>query len=248
MSLMAFSIEHVRPPRPLRFAASDPEWEMGQSTRHLNLCTYLREMLGRVAVGSSIGCDQFVYWDASDDTKKCAPDAFVKLGVAQVSFESWKTWEKGTPELCVEIVSPSDAEKLSQTEKLARFHAMGVREVVFFDPDAPAGRRLRAWDWIDGDLVERVIRGDTTPCVTLRRWFHVGAVDAEPIGLFLAEDEAASRRIPTHLQLAAAEAEARQAEAAARRVEAEARQAEAAALRAAEARIVELEAELRKRG
>lgn len=199
---------------------------MGQSTRHLNLCTYLREMLGRVALSSTVGCDQFVYWDASDDTKKCAPDAFVKLGVAQTSFESWKTWEKGTPELCVEIVSASDAEKLTQSEKLARFHAMGVREVVFFDPDGAPGKRLRAWDWVDGDLVERVVREDRSPCVTLGLWFHVGGVDAEPVALFLAEDAGALRPVPTHLQLAHAEAEAR---------------------RAADARVAELEEELRKR-
>ncbi|MBL0196751.1 MAG: hypothetical protein IPQ09_21510 [Myxococcales bacterium] len=35
----------------------------------------------------------------------------MKLGVPGESITSWKTWQKGAPELCVEILSPSDTEE-----------------------------------------------------------------------------------------------------------------------------------------
>ena len=193
---------------------------MGQTSSHLNLCAALREMLLRVVGPSStVGTDHFVYWDAANATTKCAPDAFVKLGVPHAPIDSWKTWETGTPELCIEIVSPIDAEVLTRDEKLERFHAMGVREVVFFDRMAAPGTRLRMWDRVDGDLVERVVHGDCSPCLTLGLVFQVDAVDDEPVGLRLTG--ASGARIPTNRE----------------------------AQRTAEARVAELEAELaRARG
>ena len=71
--------------------------------------------------GHSVGSDQFVYFDASDARRCLAPDAFSKRGVPFDLFESWKTWERGVPELCVEILSVSDTqEKLAFREKLER--------------------------------------------------------------------------------------------------------------------------------
>ncbi len=192
MANMSFSIEHVRPPRPLQFASTDPEWDMGQSTRHLKLCVFLWDVLRRI-VGreGTVGADNFVYFDGANDGRKCAPDAFVKLRVPDHDFDAWKTWEKGTPELCVEILSPSDTkEPLPLAEKLSRFHSMGVREVVCLDVDAPEGSRLRAWDRIEGDLVERVVHRERTPCLTLGRWFVVAPLGDQPVALAVAEDEA----------------------------------------------------------
>jgi len=168
-------IRYVRPVRPLDFPASDPEWDMGESKRHQLLCDLLKQVLA-VAAGASasIGSDQFIYFDASNPKRKCAPDAFVKLDVPDELFPTWRTWEKGTPELCVEILSPSDTdEKLTLDEKLARFHTMGVAEVVAFDVEAVPGRRIRAWDLVEGDLVERVVENESTPCRTLGLWFVI---------------------------------------------------------------------------
>jgi hypothetical protein len=39
--------------------------------------------------------------------------------------------------------------------------------VVRFDCDASEGARLRVWDRVEGDLVERVVEGDRTPCTVL---------------------------------------------------------------------------------
>ncbi len=218
---MPSSIQHLRPPRPLRFAASDPEWFMGQSTRHFKLCVYLWQMLRRAATPAhTVGADNFVYFDGADESRKCAPDAFVKLGVHDHDFPSWKTWELGTPELCIEILSPSETKEfLPLAEKLARYHSMGVREVVCLDVEAPPGARLRAWDRVEGDLVERRIAAERTPCLSLGLWFHVGAVGDQPVALFLATDEAASNRVPLDADVVAAK----------------------------DARIAELEARLRER-
>ena len=64
----------------------------------------------------SVGCDQFVYLDASDPRRCLAPDGFVKLGAPQEMFASWRVWEKGAPELCIEVLSPSDQEPITFAE------------------------------------------------------------------------------------------------------------------------------------
>ncbi len=190
-------VTYVRAIRPLHFPDSDPEWEMSESHRHKRLCELLYQVLAAVVPGehASIGADQFVYFDPLDPRKKCAPDGFVKLGVPGESIRSWKTWQKGAPELCVEIVSPSDTdEKLTLPEKLERFAAMGVLEVVTFDADAKVGERIRAWESVKGDLVERVVQSERTYSVVLGKWFVVAP--------YLAEGRPALQRLDAALRLA----------------------------------------------
>ncbi len=166
----ALKLAHVRPVRPADFPSAEP-WEehLGQSQRHLELCFLLFALLKRlVAPEHSCGSDQFVYWNARTNRRQLAPDGFVKLGVAHEAFNSWKTWEKGIPELAVEILSPSDTpERWTFEEKLERYHELGVRELVCFNMDGHVGERLRVWDLIEGDLVERIVEGESTPCLTL---------------------------------------------------------------------------------
>jgi Uma2 family endonuclease len=50
-------------------------------------------------------------WYAASRRRCLAPDGFVKLGVPRDVLDSWKTWERGVPELCVEILSPSDSKE-----------------------------------------------------------------------------------------------------------------------------------------
>jgi len=190
-------LPHVRPVKPLLFPASDPEWEMGQSVMHKLLCDLLYHVL-RGAVGDehTVGCDNFVYFRTTDPSRKCAPDAFVKLDVKHGFFDSWKIWERhrGTPELCVEILSPSDTkEKLTWEEKIERYLDLGTPELIAFNVDAPLGHRLRAWDRIDDDLVERVVEGERTPCITLGlHWVIVASTapsgEELPAALRLARD------------------------------------------------------------
>ena len=207
-------IRHVRPVEPVDFPSSDPEWDMPESKRHRRLCFLLYEILTRhLGASSSVGSDQFVYFDRSNPRRCLAPDAFVKVGVPDEEFASWKTWTKGAPELCVEVLSPSDTtEKLSFAEKLLRYHALGALELVVFEVDAPEGQRLRVWDCIAEDLVERVVEGDTTPCVTLGlQWVLAPGGPELPVALRLAHPS--GELLPTGEE---AERAAKEAERAAR--------------------------------
>ncbi len=233
---------------------------MSESLRHKRLCELLYQLLcAAVDDQACVGSDQFVYYDASSPKKKCSPDAFVKLKVPAELFEVWKVWKKGAPELCVEILSPSDTEeKLTLPEKLRRFHTMGVSEVLAFDVDADVGTKIRAWDLVQGDLVERMVEGERTPCLTLGLWFVVAPYedecrpvnslpaalrlsrDAEGKELLLAPDEKA--RLEAHREKARAEQEKTRAA----RAEVEVEQEKTRATRA-EAEIERLRAELARR-
>lgn len=205
---------------------------MPVSTRHHALCDALYELL-RKAIGpdNTAASDAFVYFDASNPARALAPDAFAKFGISQHHFESWKAWEKGTPELAFEVLSPSDSpERWTFEEKLRRYRALGVQELVVYHADGKPGSRLRVWDRIDGDLVERVVEGERTPCVMLDLTLVVAPVE-ELVGLRFARD-------PEGRDLLLTDAEALRVESEARRTEAQ----------AAEKRIAELEALLRQRG
>ncbi len=187
----ASSLLHVRPAQPLRFPEQEPEAErMGQSRRHYNLCKALYEMLRAACLPQhTVGADQFVYFDAANPKRCLAPDAFVTLDVPDHDFDAYLVWEERTPELAFEVLSPSDSpEPLTFEEKLLRYQALGVRELVTFNVDAPPGARLRVWDRLEHDLVERVVTDDKTPCVTLGLTLLVGPVDAYPVALRLARD------------------------------------------------------------
>jgi hypothetical protein len=204
-------IRHKSEPRPLRFPA---EVKVPETKRHLKLRTLLFAIAEReLASQASIGSDQFVYYDASDPRKCLAPDLFVRLALPDTPFPIWKTWEHGAPELCVEVVSDSDAPDLAWEQKLARYHALGASEVVRFDPDAAPSEQLRIWDRVEGDLVERLIDTPSTPCRTLALFWIVVPALGFPAALRLARDQEGRQLLPTAEE---GEAEARAMEASAR--------------------------------
>ncbi|MGK3983070.1 Uma2 family endonuclease [Sorangium sp. So ce136] len=227
-AVLARRLRHVRAPSPLHFPE---EAVVPETKRHLDLRTLLYLVLKTFADRAAIGSNQFIYWSASDPSRCLAPDAFVRLGTPDTPFGSWKTWERGAPELAVEIISDHDADARIWADKLGKYHELGVLELVAFDPDAAPGERLRVWDRIDGDLVERVVEGERSPCTVLELHWVVASATGQPAALRLA-------RTPdgAELVLTPEEAERRRAE------------AEQAARVKAERRIAELEAELRRRG
>jgi Uma2 family endonuclease len=181
------AVRHLRPPQPIHFPE---EAEVPEGKTHLILRTFLFALL-RFALGPehSVGSDQFVYWNARDPRRCLSPDVFVKLRVPDSSFGTWKAWERGgPPELAVEIISPNEGDGVDWAEKLSRYHELGVRELLRFDPEEAEGRRLRAWDRIRDDLVERQVAGDRTPCITLGLMWTVCPVAGEPVGVRLMED------------------------------------------------------------
>jgi Uma2 family endonuclease len=252
--------------------------KMPEGTWHFELRSLVYDFL-TLAFGdrAAIGSDQFVYWDPTNPRVCLAPDAFVCLGAKDEHFGSWKVWERGVPQVAVEIASNSEGE-WSWAEKFARYQKLGVSELVWFDPELPK-QPLRIWDFVGDQLLERRL-------VKALAWSqHLGGYwlpveDANGgLTLRLSRDEHGLELLPTQAEhnahLLRIEAEARRAEAEAHRREAEARRAEAEAhrreaearraeaearrvaeqalhqetdaRRAAEQRIAELEAELRRR-
>lgn len=191
----AAGARYLRKPVPLHFPSEET---VPESKRHMILRTALYQTLwlafdGRFALGS----DQFVYWNARDPGLRLAPDVFVCTSARDSVFDSWKTWERGAPELAVEIVSESDASATEWERKLTRYLEAGIQELVRFDPDEQPGRRLRVWDRIEGDLVEREVHDDRTGCESLGLLWVV--TDHEELGasLRIARDPAGRELLPT---------------------------------------------------
>ncbi|HET9929443.1 MAG TPA: Uma2 family endonuclease [Polyangiaceae bacterium] len=146
-------VRYVRAPVPVRF----PDSELVPETkRHLEQRSLLYEILKlHFAESAIIGCDQFVYWDPTDPKQCLAPDAFVRLGAPDCEFRSWKVWERGAPDVAVEIISHADARDKQWEPKFEKYRRLGVRELVRFEGDHEGSISLRIWDSIDDDLVER---------------------------------------------------------------------------------------------
>jgi Uma2 family endonuclease len=82
---------------------------------------------------------------------------FVALVPFEERIRTWKVWERGAPQVAVEIISDSDAPELPWNKKLARYQRLGVHELVRFEPEE--SRPLRVWDRVEGTLSERVVTG-----------------------------------------------------------------------------------------
>lgn len=221
-------LRYLHAPKAVRF----PEHQQVPETKlHLELRTLLWQFLKHAfADRALIGCDQFVYWDAATPRASLAPDAFVRWGGRDELFGSWKVWERGAPHLAIEIVSSHDSRDRNWAAKLGAYRQLGVQELVRFDPESETDR-LRVWDRIDNDLVERALGDGTTPSNVLPGFWLLVADERLGACLRLSHDEAGER-----LYLTPAEADAERIKADAERIEAHAR------------RIRELEAELAKRG
>ncbi len=232
----------LRSKRAVRPVCFPVEALVPESKRHFELRTALYQVLkASFASRACIGSDQFVYWNAADPSRCLAPDVFVRLGTPDVIFDSWKTWERGAPELAVELVSHCDASESVWESKLGRYHELGVRELVRFDGDADAGERIRVWDRIDGDLVERALEHDRTPSVLDLVWC-VAPIEEHSVGLRLEDLEGTLVPLPVERERADAERQKVTAEHERANAEREKRRADEAL-----ERVAELEAELARR-
>jgi Uma2 family endonuclease len=231
---------YLEPVAPVIF----PEEEkVPESQRHFDLRWLLYQLLlDHLGPDSTVGSDQFVYFDAADPRRSLAPDVYVRLAPRGEPIGSWKTWERGAPEIAVEFVSDDDRSPQVWSNKLRRYHQMGVNELVRFDPEPSVEPKLRIWNRVDGALVERMVSNARAPSLIFEmHWLLAPApVEGHAIALRVAAGTDGEQLLPTRLEARAAEAEARA-------VEAQARAAETEARLAAEARIRELEAELARR-
>jgi Uma2 family endonuclease len=201
-------------PRPLHFPSEE---KVPEGKQHLKLRTALYQIL-ELAFGSQhgIGCDQFVYWDATDPRRCLAPDAFVRLGGPNDVFRVWKVWERGAPHVAVEIISATERD-VDQEKQLAGYRQMGVAELIRFDCD-DTERPLRIWDRTDDDLVERTLdRSNSAECRVLGIFWVV--VDDPELGRALrpARDAEGRELLPTPVEQARLELE-REREVAQRRI------------------------------
>lgn len=214
---------YERAPQPLVFPEEE---EVPESKRHLALRTVLFAFLER-AFGdrAAIGSEQFVYFDAGDPRRCVAPDAFVRLGAENDDFPTWKVWERGAPDVAVEIASLHER---SWDEKLADYRAIGVRELVRFEPEASSGKRLRVWDRVEGDLIPRVVNGDRAASRALGGAWCVGRGSRYAVALRLEDEhgkvlltDAEAERADKEVERARAQAEraAKEAERAAKEAE-----------------------------
>jgi Uma2 family endonuclease len=222
---------YLERPQPLVFPVSE---KVPETQLHLDLRTLLYLLLSDyLGETHSVGSDQFVYWDASDPKRCLAPDVYVKCSPSTEPVRAWKVWERGAPDVAVEIISDSDSSVKDWAHKLSQYQALGVNELVRLDLLTREQPELRIWNRVDGVLTERVVEGTTAPSLLLNLYWTLAPVPLPfgshrmPIALRIAEASDPSKLVPT----------AR-----------EARQAETLARQAAEARIAELEALLKQRG
>jgi hypothetical protein len=206
--------------------------DVGETKHHLETRNTLYQSV-RIEFSdrATIGSEQFLYWDPTDPTRCCAPDLMLRFGQADEAFRVWKVWERGAPQLAVEILSESDATDRPWERKFERYRQSGVSELVSFDADDDE-QPMRIWDRVEGDLVERELDGpDALECATLG--LHWTIVHDATYGrmLRLARDPAGKVLLPSPEELF------RDAERG--RADAERGRADA------EARIRELEAKLR---
>jgi Uma2 family endonuclease len=188
---------YVRSPRPIAFPSEEPlEEHVAETKRHLEIRTTLYLLLKDAFASATIGSDQFVYWDAGDPRKCLSPDVFVKLGARDATFDTWKIWERGAPDVAVEIVSPSDRSAAEWDVKLERYQASGVNEVVRFD-QAEEGQPIRVWDRVQDELLERSPESlDHCACLSLGLWWVAVPSDYGPM-LRLSHDRSGTQLLPT---------------------------------------------------
>ena len=190
------------------------EAEVPESKRHLQLRTLLFQFLELAfSQEAAIGCDQFVYWDAGDPRACLAPDAFVRFGQEDDLFQTWKVWERGTPQVAVEIISSSDGGQIDWEEKLEKYRCLGVSELVRFDPES--ARPLRVWDLAGADLIERSLLEPRAESRYLRGFWLAVELAGIGLSLRLSHDESGERLYPTPAE--AAEQRVRELEAELRR-------------------------------
>ncbi|MFZ5896519.1 MAG: Uma2 family endonuclease [Myxococcota bacterium] len=212
------------------------EAQVPEGQVHFELRTILYQLLSdHLGPDFTVCSDQFMYFDAADPRRCLAPDVYVRLAPRGAPIVTWKTWERGAPEIAIEIVSPSDRVGEPWAAKLQRYRHAGVAELVRFDHQAAReAERLRIWDRVDDALVERAVEGTRAPSLILDLHWVLAPADGYALALRIGVGEEGDQLLLTRAEARKAEAEARKAEAEARKTEVEAR----------EARIRELEAEL----
>lgn len=227
---------------------------MGEHELQRLIAELLRPMLARFlaerGIVAHVGADQFVYWEEGNPAQRLAPDVYVLPNVdPNIALRSWKTWETGiAPSFVLEVAS-DDFER-DYDHNPALYAALGVRELVVFDPHARASSRGRRVRWqvfrrvANRGLVRvDVSQGDRVRSKALGAWLRaVGEGDAVRVRIALGNSGA--ELYPTEAE---AERAAKEQERAAKEQERAAKEQERAARLSAEAEVARLRALLAER-
>jgi Uma2 family endonuclease len=243
-SLPAERAKYVETASSLYFPASA---DVLETQLHLDLRTSLYLLLSaHLGESFTVGSHQFVYIDASNPKRCIAPDVYVKRTPRGEPIKTWKVWERGAPDVAIEVISDTDSKPCKWEDKLAFYQACGVQELVSIDllTDIP---RLRVWNRVNEVLTERVLEGLWAESLVLGVYWVITSDSQFQRCLRIATQVAPLVLVPTPAEQARAEAERARAEAERARTEAERARAEAERADSAEARIKELEAELARR-
>ncbi|MBI4517986.1 MAG: Uma2 family endonuclease [Deltaproteobacteria bacterium] len=92
-----------------------------------------------------VGADQFIYWRQYDSSARVAPDLYVLPGVDPLTaVRTWKLWlDRVVPSFALEIVS--EAWEKDYMDAPVRYEAVGVPELVIFDPHFETHREGVRW-------------------------------------------------------------------------------------------------------
>lgn len=108
---------------PLVFPVEEqvPETEL-----HFELRLLLYQLLkDHLSDSMTVGSDQFIYFNAADPTQVLAPDVYVCTRRQPDLIQSWKVWERGTPEVAIEIISASDSRDRALVDEVGTVQRSG---------------------------------------------------------------------------------------------------------------------------
>ena len=114
---------------------------MGQNSRHLSQTSLWYHALTERLPTATVCSDLFLHYRKGDKKAVLAPDLFVAIEVPPIEDRtSYKLWEDPVPDLVIEMLSGSTADK-DACSKRDTYRHLGVREYWLFDP---AGHELSA--------------------------------------------------------------------------------------------------------
>ena len=114
---------------------------MGQNNHHLSQTSLWYHALTEHLQAATVCSDLFLHYRKGDKKAVLAPDLFVAIEVPPIEDRtSYKLWEDPVPDLVIEMLSGSTADK-DACSKRDTYECLGVYEYWLFDP---AGHELSA--------------------------------------------------------------------------------------------------------
>ncbi len=216
------------------------EEDMGESPEQHDSIMLLQPSLERLATERGwtdvlIGGDAFFGWMPSEPNVRLSPDVYMMPAPPEGPWPGmWRTWEEGIepPTVAIEVVSRTWAKDYRVNPE--KYSALGVDELIVFDPNAPELHDVRVplqvFRWTADGLFLAVHAGQGPAWSPALEVWVVLVETSAGVRARLAHDSGGRALVPTHEE----------------RAEAEGQRAEAEGQRAAEAerRAASLEAEL----